>query len=208
MSPAPGEARGGAAPPALLVLGLGNLLLTDDAVGLELLARLESDWPEGAADPDVEFVDGGTQGLALLGVMAGRRALLVLDAVALGAAPGTVHAMTGQHVLAMHFNRPDTAHEGGAGQLLALASLSGDLAPHVRVVGVEPERVATGLGLSNAVGAALPSAVARARLAAIDLRAAAAREAGGSADAAPGADGADAGPEPGAGGGMAPQCTS
>ena len=172
MNRAPDDPTSSAEPPALLVLGLGNLLLTDDAVGLELLARLESDWFEGAADPNVEFVDGGTQGLALLGVMSGRRGLLVLDAVALGEEPGTVHAMTGEQVLTMHFTRPDTAHEGGAGQLLALASLSGDLAPHVRVVGVEPDRVATGLGLSEAVRSALPAAVARARLAAIDLRAA------------------------------------
>lgn len=170
MNPEHDERDGSVGPPALLVLGLGNLLLTDDAVGLELLARLESDWSSGAGDPAVEFVDGGTQGLALLGVISGRRALLVLDAVGLGAAPGTVHAMSGEEVLAMHFTRPDTAHDGGAGQLLAIASLMGDLPGRVTVIGVEPERVATGLGFSDSVRAALPAAVARARLAAIELR--------------------------------------
>lgn len=178
MNPAHDERDGGAGQPALLVLGLGNLLLTDDAVGLELLARLESDWPSGADDPEVEFVDGGTQGLALLGVISGRRALLVLDAVGLGAAPGTVHAMTGEEVLAMHFTRPDTAHDGGAGQLLAIASLVGDLPRSVTVIGIEPGRVATGLGFSESVRAALPAAVARAKLAAIELRARVAGAAG------------------------------
>jgi hydrogenase maturation protease len=170
MNPEHDERDGGADQPALLVLGLGNLLLTDDAVGLELLARLESDWPPGAGDPGVEFVDGGTQGLALLGVISGRRALLVLDAVGLGAAPGTVHSMSGEEVLAMHFTRPETAHDGGAGQLLALASLVGDLPERVTVVGVEPGRVATGVGFSDSVRAALPAAVARAKRAAIELR--------------------------------------
>ena len=170
MNPGHDERDGGAGPPALLVLGLGNLLLTDDAVGLELLARLESDWSPGADDPGVEFVDGGTQGLALLGVISGRRALLVLDAVGLGAAPGTVHVMSGEDVLAMHFTRPDTAHDGGAGQLLAIAGLMGDLPERVTVVGVEPGRVATGLGFSESVRDALPGAVARAKLAAIELR--------------------------------------
>jgi hydrogenase maturation protease len=181
MNPGQDERSGSAAPPALLVLGLGNLLLTDDAVGLELLARLESDWSSGAEDPEVEFVDGGTQGLALLGVIDRRRALLVLDAVGLGEAPGTVHAMSGEEVLAMHFRRPDTAHDGGAGQLLAIASLTGDLPARIMVVGIEPERVATGLGFSPAVLAAIPAAVARARIAAIELRTLAAGTAGGPA---------------------------
>ncbi|MHC4948648.1 MAG: hydrogenase maturation protease [Planctomycetota bacterium] len=79
----------------VLVLGLGNLLLRDDGVGLTLLARLRD---EHAALPGVEWLDGGTQGLALLGRLAGRRGLLVLDAVALGDAPGTVHVL------------PDAAH--------------------------------------------------------------------------------------------------
>ena len=73
----------------ILVLGIGNTLLMDDGVGVLLVEefRCLSSLP---AD-EVEFLDGGTQGLALLGRMAGRRALVILDAVNLGATPGTVH---------------------------------------------------------------------------------------------------------------------
>ena len=75
----------------VLVLGLGNLLLGDDAAGLRLLAAVER---EGARWGDsVEFVDGGTQGLALLGQLSGRRAAVFLDAVGVGAAPGMVHVL-------------------------------------------------------------------------------------------------------------------
>ena len=76
--------RRGKAP--ILVLGVGNALLRDDGVGLRLLSDLSR---EGLAwDGEVEFLDGGTQGLALLDRIAGRHALLILDAVKLGAARG------------------------------------------------------------------------------------------------------------------------
>ena len=75
--------------PPVLALGLGNLLLGDDAVGLRLLEMLQAE----SADPRVEFVDGGTQGISLTGYLANRRGVLVLDAIGLGAAPRTVHVL-------------------------------------------------------------------------------------------------------------------
>ena len=85
-----GSASGVAAP--VLVLALGNLLLTDDGAGLRLLERLSAG---GEARGDVEFIDGGTCGLALLPYLERRRAVLILDAMQLGAAPGTVHVLDG-----------------------------------------------------------------------------------------------------------------
>ncbi|MBI5838069.1 MAG: hydrogenase maturation protease [Candidatus Eisenbacteria bacterium] len=105
----------------------------------------------------------GTQGLALLGRIEGRRALLILDAVAAGGAPGDVHVLNGVEAVRMAARTAPTAHEGGAGQLLAYAELLGDLPGRVTVVGVEPENIHTGLGLSATVEAALPEALERAR---------------------------------------------
>lgn len=151
--------------PPILVLGLGNRLLRDDGVGLELLRRLDAD---GAGDVRVEVLDGGTQGLALLGRIACREAILVLDAVGLGAEPGTVHHMWGvpQRVA----SAVPTAHEGNAAELFAAAALLGELPPAVRVVGIEPAEVRTGIGLSAPVLAALPAAAAAARAALCALR--------------------------------------
>lgn len=144
--------RNDAARPPLLVLGLGNLLLEDDAVGIELLRAVASH----ARDPRVEFVDGGTQGIALGGLLAGRAAALLLDAVRLGAAPGTVHHLREPLVVAPP--RGDSAHGQNAGELLATAMLLGDLPPHVEVLGVEPASTRTRVGLSPAVAAAVPTA--------------------------------------------------
>ncbi len=142
-----------------LVLGLGNLLLHDDGAGLELLASLQRAGPWPLA---VEFVDGGTQGLALLGLIADRRLLLILDAVALGAAPGSVHVLDGETLAAWRVSRPGTAHQGNALSLLEAARLLESEPASIAVVGLEPEVLDTGIGLSASVAARLPDAVARA----------------------------------------------
>ncbi len=140
----------------VLVLGLGNLLLTDDGVGLALLERLAAEPLDG-----VEYLDGGTQGLALCGRLVGRRALILLDCLAFGAAPGTVHVL--DDPLRHAPPRSGSAHEANAGELLRAALLLGDLPERVVLVGVEPDQLRTRIGLSEPVEQALPTAEAAAR---------------------------------------------
>jgi hydrogenase maturation protease len=156
------EKFGGETTPArapILVLGLGNPLLQDDGAGLRLLAELSSEreWS------GIEFVDGGTQGIALLPMLDERRAILLLDAVGLGAAAGTVHVVNGADMLLSRTRRASTAHEGNACELLLLARLLGQAPERVAVVGVEPGEVKTGIGLTQEVEDALPAALAQAR---------------------------------------------
>jgi hydrogenase maturation protease len=154
--------------PPILVLGLGNLLLSDDGVGLRLLEELQGsgDW-----GPKVEFVDGGTRGTALLAYLQGRAALLILDAVALGGGPGAVHVLRDEEVYSLRSRVAATAHEGNALQLLRTARLLGDHPAKVAVVGVEPEVMETNIGLSPAVEAALQQAVETARGILLELQA-------------------------------------
>jgi hydrogenase maturation protease len=142
------------------VLGLGNLLLGDDAVGLRLLEALSAD-PELASDTD--FIDGGTQGLALLPYLDGRKAVLVLDAIGLGAGPGFVHTLRGEGIDGFRAHKASTAHEGNALELLATARLLGQEYGEVAIVGIEPANIKTGLGLSLEVEASLPAALKEAR---------------------------------------------
>jgi hydrogenase maturation protease len=115
------------------------------------------------ADDRVEFVDGGTQGLALLGYLTDRHAVLILDAVALGADPGSVHVRHDLEVLNLKSRQSSTAHEGNAGELLRVAALLGDLPDRVILVGVEPKTIRTGFGLSSDVLGALPVALQEAQ---------------------------------------------
>jgi hydrogenase maturation protease len=142
----------------VLVLGVGNVLLGDDGLGPVLVRQVQGMY-RGVAE--VECLDGGTQGLALLGYLAGREVLVVLDAFSAGKTPGEVSVLEGSEILACGPPRSTTAHEGNAGELLAAAQLLGELPERVFLVGVEPERLRTELGLSKSVVAALPAAFGR-----------------------------------------------
>jgi len=144
----------------VLVLGLGNLLLGDDGVGLRLIQGLEHTSDFGDC---VEFVDGGTQGLALLSCLDERAAVLVLDAIGLGQKPGTVHVLRGSAMEQLRARRASTAHEGNALELFQTARILGHEWAEVAVVGVEPANLRTGIGLSVEVEAGLHEALAHAR---------------------------------------------
>jgi len=146
----------GAEPAPILVLGLGNMLLSDDGVGPALLQQLVE--TENSWNGEVEFLDGGTQGLALLGQLSGRRALIIVDALKKGAAPGTVYRLTLPELREVSPGRASSGHESNAGELLAAAELLDELPDRLFVVGVEPDKITTGLGLSPAVQEALPAA--------------------------------------------------
>jgi hydrogenase maturation protease len=104
--------------------------------------------------------DGGTQGLALLDRIANRRALLVLDAVALRAEPGMVHVL---HRWKHAGERASTAHESNVAELLQASTLLGECPEQVTVVGIEPERIETGIGVSEAVAKGVREAAEAAR---------------------------------------------
>lgn len=140
----------------VLVLGVGNTLLNDDGAGIELVNRLsaQSDrWGDA-----VDFLEGGTQGLTLLTYLSGRRAIIVLDAVALGAEPGTLHALENDAVLALGV-RSSNAHEGNAAELLRTAGLLGDLPESLFLIGIEPGAIGTGVELSEQVRTSIPAAL-------------------------------------------------
>jgi len=145
----------------ILVLALGDVRLGDDGVGPVLLTDLAERYRY--AGGFIEFVDGGTQGLQLLSRIAGRQALVVLDAVASGRQPGTVSVLEGSDVLRYATGSPTKANEGNAGEVLATAAFLGDLPYCCYVIGVEPGNISTGAGLSQDVQKSLQNALTRAQ---------------------------------------------
>jgi len=147
----------------ILVLALGDVRMGDDGVGPAILADLAERYRY--AGGFIEFVDGGTQGLELLHRIAGRQALVVLDAMTAGHRPGTVSVLEGSDVLRYAAADSSTgAGEGNAGEVLATAAFLGDLPYCCYVVGVEPEGGGRArAGLSKAVQRSLHEALARAQ---------------------------------------------
>ena len=83
------------APPGqTVVIGCGNILRGDDAVGPTLIRHL---WEQGVPD-DVTLVDGGTAGMDVAFKMRGASSVFLVDAAATGAEPGTIFRVPGDEV--------------------------------------------------------------------------------------------------------------
>ncbi|MEZ5408299.1 MAG: hydrogenase maturation protease [Acidimicrobiales bacterium] len=89
--------QGGAGPaaPHLVVIGCGSLLRGDDAVGPVLIRHL---WDTGAIPDGVVLVDGGTAGMDVAFKMRGAQRVILVDAAATGAEPGTVYRVPGEEL--------------------------------------------------------------------------------------------------------------
>ncbi len=140
--------------PRVTVLGVGNPIMGDDGVGLELLAAVQTARPNAAVD----YVDGGTGGMELVPVVQDATQLLVLDAVA-GPTPGTVVQLEGDQVPRLLSSKL-SPHQVGLLDVFAAARLLGREPTLIRVVGVVPSSVEVRLGLSDVVAAALGEATA------------------------------------------------
>lgn len=144
----------------VLVLGVGNPLMSDDGVGQRLLEALAGRVP---ALDDVEYVDAGTLGFMLLPRLEQSDALLALDAAQLGVAPGAVQVFEGEALDTFLCAPRCSAHELGLRDLLDAARLTGTLPARRALVGVQPAELGWGMELSAAVAAALPAATEAAR---------------------------------------------
>jgi hydrogenase maturation protease len=152
----------------VVAIGVGSVLHRDDGLGPRLIAELRS---RAATDPatlpaDVRLVDGGTTGPAVLEHLVDARALLLIDAVDIGLAPGTVTMIPGDRIA--------RRAGGGVESLVALARLAGRLPDALAMVGVQAADLGAGTTLTPEVEAAIPAATDAAcrALRALDERAA------------------------------------
>jgi hydrogenase maturation protease len=138
----------------ILVLGIGNILLRDEGVGVRVIEQMQ----RMRLPDNVELVDGGTAGADLLDVLAERRKVIVIDAVQADCKPGTVLRFTADDLV-----RPDgvgmSLHELGLGEALTMTKQLGCAPEDVVVFGIKPEDVASGLDLSEEIGALVPKVI-------------------------------------------------
>jgi hydrogenase maturation protease len=151
----------GSHPKRTIVLALGNLIRSDDGVGIHALQRLQSD---PRVTDEVLVLDGGTLGLDLLTYVSGVRRLLVLDAVDVGAPAGTVVRINAQEL--EHLPGGGSVHLLGLADLLAALRITAQPVEEVVLLGVQPESTEWGTSLSPPVAAAVDKLV---RAAAVQL---------------------------------------
>lgn len=140
------------------IIGIGNVLTGDDAVGPHVVRALEARYelPDG-----VQVIDAGTPGYDLTAFLVGLDAALLVDAVKAKGAPGELRVYDKPELLARKPVLAVSPHEPGVREALLNAEFMGVSPAVVRLVGVVPAATETGIGLSPAVRAAVPEAVAR-----------------------------------------------
>jgi hydrogenase maturation protease len=141
----------------VLVLGVGNLLVGDEGVGVHVLRALEQEaWPA-----HVHLVDGGTGGLHLLELLRSPARVILIDATRDGAPAGTVAQFRAR--VAADFPPALGAHDIGLRDLIAAAALLGPL-PEIDVITVSiAELKPMTMDLSPPVAATLPEVARRVR---------------------------------------------
>lgn len=132
----------------ILVLSLGQAEREVESFGPRVLAELTQRYRY--AGGFVEFVDGGADGLELLHLFAGRKIIVVLDAISSCQEPGTVEVLEGTEVLRyVNGDSPET-HAGDVHELFSTAAFLGELPENFYLVGIQPDE---GRRLNAAAGA-------------------------------------------------------
>ena len=146
----------------ILVLGVGNTLLSDDGIGVHVVEALKRNLQHDEQH-GIVFCDGGTLGLSLLPEIENARAIVVIDAAETGAVPGTVRTFEGASMDAQLLGKKRTAHEVAIADLMSAARFMGCLPAQRALIAIQPGSTAWGLQPSPPVSAAIPHACACAR---------------------------------------------
>ena len=139
----------------IVIMGIGNLLLKDEGIGIHALHALkrENELPE-----NVELVDAGTSTLDALQMFDDLEKLIVIDAVKGGGKPGTIYKFKPNETCSA--NRATISlHQLGFIEALIIAERLGKAPKDVILIGVEPKEVSSGLELSPEIAGKIPEII-------------------------------------------------
>jgi len=139
--------------PRIVVIGVGNLLLKDEGIGIHAVQALQ----EQELPADVKLIDGGTSPDLIAYTRAGDK-LIIVDAARAGGEPGTIYRFKPQD-LADERASLASAHEMGVVENLKLIALSGNEPAEIIIIGIEPNKIEFGTELSPELQQKLPQIV-------------------------------------------------
>ncbi|EXI71458.1 MAG TPA: HyaD/HybD family hydrogenase maturation endopeptidase [Candidatus Accumulibacter phosphatis] len=139
----------------VVLLGVGNILLSDEGLGVRAVERLPLAF---SLPPEVAVIDGGPCGMELLEDLEGIDALIMVDAIRSGEPAGTPIRLTGE-ALPVFFRTRLSPHQVGLSDVLASLELLGKSPRHISILGLQPESLALGMDLSRAVEDRMPTLI-------------------------------------------------
>jgi hydrogenase maturation protease len=138
----------------ILILGIGNLLLKDEGIGVHVVKKMK----EISVPDNVEVLDGGTAGLDLVDFIEGRKKLIVIDAVNAGERPGTLYRLTEEN-LDIKQKAIMSFHDIDFLDALYMSETMNNKPEEVVVIGVEPKDMSEGLELSPEIEEKIPDII-------------------------------------------------
>ena len=138
----------------IVVIGVGNLLLMDEGIGIHVINELEKHkLPE-----NVDIYDGGTGGFKLIDLMHEAKRVIFIDAVETGKAPGTITTFTSKDVRSIYPKKKYSLHDTDLLEVIKMAELL-DNPPEIEIVGVQPKTINYGITPSKELRDAMPNII-------------------------------------------------
>jgi hydrogenase maturation protease len=138
-----------------VILGIGNILLGDEGVGVHAVRHFQATMPAA----DTEFIDGGTLSFTLVETIEAAEKLVVIDAAELHCAPGTVRLFQGEEMdRFVGTSKKSSVHEVSLADLLVISYLTGHLPKYRALIGIQPGMIDWSDELTEPVKQAIPVA--------------------------------------------------
>jgi hydrogenase maturation protease len=139
--------------PHTAIIGVGNLLLKDEGIGIHAIQALQSlDLP-----PHVELIDGGTSP-DLVAYTGAVEKVIIIDAAKAGGPPGAIYRFLPDDLSAEKYELA-SSHEMGVLENLRLLALTGREPPETVIIGIEPAEIAPGMELSSVLQQKIPDII-------------------------------------------------
>lgn len=136
----------------ILVLGIGNILLRDEGIGIRVIEYLQ----QRKIPDDVELLDGGTAGADLLDHICGRDKVIVVDAIQADYPPASIVRFGPEDLIPA--DAPQLSmHSLDLPQTIAMAHMLNCPPKEVIIVGIQPQKVECGMELTAVLQAAVPN---------------------------------------------------
>jgi hydrogenase maturation protease len=133
--------------PTVTILGLGNILMSDEGIGVHTVNEFQRRY----AVPDfVEIVDGGAAGLDLIPFIEGREKVIMVDAVNFDREPGFVGVLENEEIPA-RITTKASMHHLGLMDVLSIVKLSGNYPKELCLIGIQPKSLELGLDMTREI---------------------------------------------------------
>lgn len=130
----------------VIVLGLGNPLMSDEGIGCFLIEHLLT---RRRDYPSVEFLDAGTIGMSVLHIIANRKKVVIIDCAYMGAEAGEIKKFSPEDVKSVKKLAHQSLHEADLLKIIDISRRLGECPEEIIIFGIEPAKIELNMGLSG-----------------------------------------------------------